>query len=91
MAPNELKRYIYYHRKTKRELVELLLYVTNQKRLDREYLVSIRYDLQKLSLTVDNCHLLPKSEKMEIISNLRQADDILNFNIDEFDKRRDEE
>jgi len=91
MNANEVKLYSHYNRKTKRELIEILMYVVNKKRLERESLVNILYELQKLSLSVDNNIVLPESEKREIITHINEIEIILKFNISEFDKKSEEE
>lgn len=86
----EHKQYIILHRKTKRELVEMILFSINNTRVKRESLMMIRYDLNKVTIMVDSSIALPNSEKQEIIDKLNEVENILKFNVNELDKEEKE-
>jgi len=72
-------------RKTKRELVNMYLFQISNYRRNRESLMMIRYDLNKVMIMVDSTIALPYSEKREILNLLQEVEKILKFNVNELD------
>lgn len=87
---DDVRLFAHYNRKTKKQLIEQLMYATDKKRLDRESLVNLRFKLEELRLSVDYCKALPESEKSEIRLLLNALESIIKFNIDDFDREIDE-
>jgi ABC-type dipeptide/oligopeptide/nickel transport system ATPase component len=72
-------------RKTKRELVDMYLFQISNYRRNRESLMMIRYDLNKVMIMADSTIALPNSEKQEILNHLQEVEKILKFNVNELD------
>jgi hypothetical protein len=90
MRAEEVKLAASLWRKTKRELVDMYLFQTSTNRRNRENILQIRYELNKVMIMVDSNNALPNSEQQEILNHLQEVEKILKFNMNEFDRVREE-
>jgi hypothetical protein len=93
MITSDVKLRTHLQRKTKRELIDMYLYQTFNKRKTRENILHLRYEVNKLMIMFDPYSrlILPMSEKQEILNHLQEVENILKFNQEENSERNERE
>jgi hypothetical protein len=93
MITSDVKLRTHLQRKTKRELIDMYLYQTFNKRKTRENILHLRYEVNKLMIMFDPYSrlILPMSEKQEILNHLQEVENILKFNQEENEKDNNEQ